>query len=275
MKQRVTEQEPIETIHLYVVREEAQPPRPSLLPIVLSMLLLLAVVATGVFSPSQQPEIRTTLRVPAVLMPLKTFTTTVSVIPTGVKTYPAMTAHGLLTITNGSILSEELPQGMILTGKDGVAVITDTSVYIPAGSATGYGVANVSAHAAITGKSGNIPALDIDSVEGTALYIRNLHPFAGGVDSYSVKFVTTQDRENALSQARATLLHQTRSELLARPCLEYVSGTTSLYVAWTCQVVTYCVPALLHVRVQQVQVIGSTVSLTITYVPRPQHLETK
>jgi hypothetical protein len=154
-------------------------------------------------------------------------------------------------------------------------VITDAAVFVPAGSAAGYGVASVSAHAARSGTSGNIATLDIDSVEGTALYIRNLHPFTGGAESYAVRVITAQDRENALSQARGTLFHQTLSGLLSRPCLEHVTGTTSLHIAWTCQFVTYTTPSLPQLRVLQAQVIGRIVFLTITYVPRPQHLETK
>src|SRR5436853_4713466 len=92
-----------ETIHLYVVREEK--PRPSLVPVLFSVVVLFLLMAIGVLFPYQQPEIRESLRVPAVLLPLKTFTTSVNVIPTGRKTHPATTAHGLLTITNGSILS--------------------------------------------------------------------------------------------------------------------------------------------------------------------------
>lgn len=247
----------------------------SLLPVLIFVFALSLFIALGVPLPYQQPEIRALIRVPAVLLPLKTLTTSVSVVPTGIKTYPATTAQGVLTITNGSILSEELPQGMILTGKDGREVTTDATVFVPAGSAAGYGVASVSAHAVSSGKSGNIPTLDIDSVEGTALYIRNLQPFTGGAESYSVRFITAQDRENALAQARVLLLQQTLSGLLSRRCLEHVVGTTSLRVAWTCQFVTHSLPALPHVRVQQVQVISKTVILIITYIPRPQHLETK
>src|SRR5438270_3621005 len=101
-----------ETIHLYVVREEE--PRPSLVPLIFSVFILTALVAIGVLFPYQQPEVRESLRVPAVLLPLKIFSTSVNVIPTGRKTYPAIVAHGVLTITNGSILSEELPKGMIV-----------------------------------------------------------------------------------------------------------------------------------------------------------------
>ncbi|MGH2495969.1 MAG: baseplate J/gp47 family protein [Ktedonobacteraceae bacterium] len=265
--------EPMETIHLYVVREGQE--RPSLLPVFISLIALSLLLAIGILTSYQQPEQRASIRVPAVLLPLTSFTTSVIVLPTGIKTYPATTAQGVLTVTNGSILSEELPKGMILTGKDGVAVVTDAAVFVPAGSAAGYGVASVSAHAATSGTSGNIPTLDIDSVEGTALYLRNLHPFTGGAASSTMKFITSQDRQNALAQARMALLRQTLSGLLSHPCLERVVGTTSLHVAWTCQFVTYTVPALPHVRMQQVQVIGRTVFLTITYLPRPQHLETK
>lgn len=265
--------EPLETIHLYVVREGQT--RPSLLLVLISIVALSLLLAIGILVPYEQPEQRASIRVPAALLPLTSFMTSVAVLPTGIKTYPATTARGVLTITNGSILAEEFPQGMIFTGKDGVEVMTDAAVFVPAGSAAGYGVAAVSAHAASSGTSGNIPALDIDSVEGTALYIRNLHPFTGGAESYAVRFITARDRENALAQARATLFHQTLSGLLYRPCLEHITGTTSLHITWTCQFVTYTTPSLPHVRVQQVQVIGRTVFLTITFVPRPQRLETK
>src|SRR5712692_6294950 len=129
---QAVDEEPIETIHLYVVREEE--PKPSLLPIILSVVALSLLVALGVLLPYQQPEIRKTIRVPAVLLPLKTFSTSVTITPTGEKTYPATTAHGTLTIYNGSILAQELPRGMILTGTDGVEVITDAAVLIPAGN---------------------------------------------------------------------------------------------------------------------------------------------
>ena len=54
-----------ETIHLYVVREEA--PKPQLFPIVFSVLALLVLVALAVVVPYQQPVTRAVIRVPAVL----------------------------------------------------------------------------------------------------------------------------------------------------------------------------------------------------------------
>src|SRR6266478_3984604 len=105
--------EPIETLHIYFERE--QPPRPSLLPIFLSSVALLALVATCVLSSSQQPVTRAVIRVPAVPLPMKTFTAQVAIVPTGIKTYPATTAHGILTITNGSIIGQVIPAGFTIS----------------------------------------------------------------------------------------------------------------------------------------------------------------
>src|SRR5258708_27709137 len=133
-----------ETIHLYVVREAA--PKPSLLPIFLSFVALSLVIAIGVLSPNQQPEQRASIRVPAVLLPIRTFTAVTPVIPTGVHTYPATTAHGILTITNGSVIAQTLPAGLILLSNTAVQVATDAAVFVPARSANGYGYATVETH---------------------------------------------------------------------------------------------------------------------------------
>src|SRR5207247_5230887 len=118
-----------------------------------------------------------TLRIPAHHLTMHILSATKPIIPTGVKTYAATTAHGTLTVTNGSVIAATLPKGIIFTGKSGVEVVTDEAVFVPAGSAAGYGYATVSAHAMVRGKSGNIPAYDINRVEGSRIYIRNLTPF--------------------------------------------------------------------------------------------------
>ncbi len=268
-----TEPEAVETIHVYVVREG--PKRPSLAPVIISIILFIGLFTVGILIPYQQPEQHALISVPAILLPLKSFKAPVSVIPTGRKTYPATTAQGTLTITNGSIISEELPKGMMFIGKDGAEVITDTSVFVPAGSAARYGVAYVSAHTAKEGAAGNIQALDINAVEGTALYIRNLDPFSGGADSYSVRFITSQDRETALSQARAILRPQAVTGLLQSPCQEIVTGIHTLSVTWTCQYVSYKVPDLPGVRVLHAQVRGNIVFLDIVDVAQPRRLMVK
>jgi hypothetical protein len=187
-----------ETIHVYVVRERE--PKPSVFPIVLSALSLIVLLAFCVLTPYQQPVTRAVIRVPAVLLPIRTFTATTAIIPTGVKVYPATTAHGVLTITNGSVIAQVIPAGFSVQN-----VVTDRAVYVPAGSANGYGYATVSAHTLISGHGGNLPPYSINSVIGSSVYIRNLSAFSGGKDAYSVKFITSNDRDAALSKVRDVL----------------------------------------------------------------------
>ena len=253
-----------ETIHVYVVREEV--PKPSLLPIFLSAFMLFLLVILCVFSSYQQPDIRKTIRVPAILLPVQSFTATAAIIPTGSKTYPATTAQGILTITNGSVIASEMPQGLIFTSSNGTEISTDSSIFVPAGSAGGYGYATVSAHALISGKQGNIPGYAINRVEGTSIYIRNLKPFTGGRDAYSVRIVTPLDRQNGLANARNFLLHRTMGKLLLNPCKEDSQATrAAIAVTWTCQFVTYSLPA--YMRVARVRVTGKYLFLDVVYRP--------
>jgi len=258
--------EPTQTLHIYLERE--QPPRPSLLPMFLSVLALSILIAIGVLSPNQQPEQRASLRVPAVPAALRTFTAQTPVIPTGSKTYPAITAHGVLTITNGSVISQTLPAGLIFISSSGISVMTDTAVFVPAGSANGYGIAYVSTHALLSGQQGNIPAYAINRVEGSSVYVRNLSAFTGGRNSYWVKFATAQDKQAALLHARGILL--SKSSGLHYPCTEHRSGaSTTMVVTWRCQYVTYHIPAFYHVT--GVKISGRNLVLVVWFVVRPVH----
>lgn len=253
-----------ETIHLYVVREEAS--LPQLFPIVLSLLALLVLAAFCTLVSYEQPVTRITLRVPAILLPLKTFSAQVAITPTGSKTYPATTAHGVLTITNGSIISQTIP-GRFTIGD----VTTDESVFVPAGSANGYGLATVPAHAISSGKSGNIPAYSIDQVIGSSIYIRNLTAFTGGRDAYSIKFITAKDRLTSLAKAHYLLTQESIG--LHSPCREYVSGRSNLQVKWVCQFVTYKIPTFLSVT--KVRLTGKDLLIECWFVERPRHIWVK
>ncbi len=262
------EDEPIETIHLYVVREGQK--RPSLIPVIISVLALSILIAFCALTPYRQPVIRAAIRIPAVLLPLKTLSAATPIIATGIKTYPATTAHGTLIITNGSVIAQQLPAGLIFTGTDGQGVATDAAVFVPAGSAAGYGVATVQAHATTSGKGGNIPALDIDSVEGTSLYIRNLRPFTGGQDAYSVKFVTPGDKQTALGSARETLAAQVNriKAILTNPCSESTAFGIMLRVAWVCRFVAY--PDLPGLHITGVKIEGKTLLVDFLFVAHPR-----
>jgi hypothetical protein len=231
-----------ETIHLYVVREEE--PKPSIYPIVLSALSLIALFAFCVLTPYRQPEVRAVIRVPAVLLPIRTFNMSLTIIPTGVKVYPATTAHGMLTVTNGSVISQELPLSVVFISNSGIGVKTDQKVYIPAGSAEGFGMSTVPAHLLTSGI--NLSTLSINQVIGTSLYIRNLAPFTGGKPAYKVKIVTEQDQQTTLIKARQQLAVMAVG--LHYPCQEdQFPDITKMVVTWRCQFISYSVPSYMHV----------------------------
>src|SRR5258707_13705578 len=115
---QTVDEEPLETIHLYVVREEAA--RPSLVPVILAVLTLSVLLVLCTLSPASQPEERRAIRIPAVFLLVKSFTTSVPIIPTGIQTYPATNAQGVLTLTNGSVVSQDLRQGPIFTSSGGL-----------------------------------------------------------------------------------------------------------------------------------------------------------
>src|SRR2546430_595790 len=128
----------IETIHLYVVKEQLKKSY-TVLPILCAFLCLVGIAVVTLYSAQHPYYEHERLIVPAQFLPLKVFKAEAPIIPTGVKTYPATTAQGTLTITNGSVVSQELPAGLIFTSDQGTEVATDSSVFVPAGSAAGFG----------------------------------------------------------------------------------------------------------------------------------------
>jgi hypothetical protein len=78
----------------------------------------------------------------------------------------AQIARGTITFYNGSFTSQNVPRGTQLTGKDGANVVTDNAVIIPPATSSTpptFGTVSVSAHAIFTGPMGNISARDINS----------------------------------------------------------------------------------------------------------------
>jgi hypothetical protein len=228
---------------------------------------VLALVALTVFIPYDVPLVKRTLTVAAIPSRTKTFTAAVAIMPTGKKVYPTLVAHGLLTITNGSIIAQVIPAGFTVG-----AVATDYAVFVPAGSATGYGYATVAAHALTPGKQGNIATDTVNYVEGSSVYIRNLSPFTGGRDAYSVKVVTAHDKAQAITKARAAVAGQVSG--LHYPCKErYVSHDHTISLRWRCQIITYNLPPYMHVVA--VKLYGNSLILTVQFVARPAYIWVK
>ncbi len=261
-----------ETIHLYVVREQAiQPTWLQWLPLAVSLLALSFLVCLCVLPPYRQQVARSTVRVPAVYLPPQHYTASAEIQATGIKTYQATVARGLLTITNGSVIAATLPAGMVVTASDGTEVVTLASVFVPSGNALGYGYARVAARAMTGGIKGNIAALAINAVFGDALYIRNLRAFTGGRDAYSVKVITAQDKQNATGEARAFLgqLVSGIKATLAYPCQETAEQQNSrVTLTWACQRVTFTIPPYMHITAWQI--VGGRVVVEVWFVARPR-----
>lgn len=259
----------METIHLYVVREQLKQPY-TLLPLLCALLCLSAIAAVTLYSAQHPSYEHQRLTVPAVALPPRTFTARVPIIPTGIKTYPAADAHGTLTISNGSVASQTFPSGLVFMSKSGVQVVTDQAVFVPAGSADGFGITTVPAHAMIYGKKGNILIREIDYVEGVNIYVRNLTPFIGGKDSYSVSYATIQDKQTAFITAR-NLLATATHDGLHYPCKEMWSGNfRTIAVTWRCQFVKYTVPAYMHVTAAHL--FGKNFLINVVFIPRSQRI---
>ena len=259
---------PMETLHIYL--EWEQPPHSSLLPIILSVFTLFALVVYCALTPYQQPVTRMTLRVPAVPLAVRTFTAQAAIVPTGVKTYPAATAHGLLTITNGSVIAQTLPASLIFVSSGGVSVITDRATYVPPGSADGYGITTASAHVLTAGI--NLATLSINQTIGASLYVRNLQPFTGGRPAYSIKVITEEDRQLAVNKTRNILAMLSAG--LHYPCSDVLNiGQETVSESWQCQFVTYHLPSYMHVTGIQIQ--GKNLIVAVWYVVRPGRIWVK
>ena len=131
----------------------------------------------------------------------------------------AVAAKGRLTFTNGAFSPYTVASGTVISASNGVSVVTDQSVTIPAsvpGGATGSN--SVSAHAVTSGTAGNLDQGSINkqccSTVGNII-VKNDAAFTGGVDAQTYPFVRQGDvnvvatpLENTASQQASTLFKQ-------------------------------------------------------------------
>jgi hypothetical protein len=253
------DEDKMETIHLYIVKE--QPKRPNTFVPLFCAFLCLVFLAADVWYSAEHPYYEhERLSIPAQYLPLKIFRAETPIIPTGIKTYPATYAHGWLTFSNGSIIGQSVPAGFIIDN-----VSTNYAVYVPPATPDSFGIARVAAHLLVAGT--NLSTMAINEVIGSSLFIRNLSPFTGGHPAYSVKFVTAQDKQSALTTARNILAMQING--YHYPCQEFYLQTASVNaVTWRCRFVTYKVPSYMHVT--QAKLLGRSFLVEVWFIPLPK-----
>lgn len=131
-------------------------------------------------------------------------------------------AHGVLTFYNTSTTSQTIQAGTVIFASDGVAVVNDDTIMLPAlDPSAGLGSTTDSAHTVNVGNGQNIPANAFNNQLccGGGIYVSNNEAFSGGQDAQTYTYVQQSDIDvvvQALSapltrQAAASLQEQVRS----------------------------------------------------------------
>jgi hypothetical protein len=220
--------------------------KPYWLLIPLSLILCLSFLGVSyllpLFSPSATvtviPVERTITTLAAIqvqgrsLAPL-TLMQSSSIAATGKRHQDATRAVGTITFYNGQFFRQTINAGTVLTGSDGVQIVTDQPAIIPTANPPYIGQVTVSAHAIHAGKRGNIQAEDInEQCCSPAVKAVNSEAFQGGQNARDVVVITRQDINTAvtsllvlLSQSEDAALQaqlQPHEQLITSSCTPHV-----------------------------------------------------
>ncbi len=260
---RVVDEEPMETLHLYVVPEDQLPPKRDYLAIfmvIFCFIVLISIIVISILAPSPDHEVSFSLVIQGYSLAPVTKTIKVTAIATGKQYIPATTATGTITFYNGAIYSQIIPFGTVLKGADGIKVVTDEQAVIPPAVQTTpptYGQVSVAAHALISGEGGNIQAGDINEACCVTSVIAQNTLFHGGRDAYTYTSLSDQDIKNTTAPLLPTLQSQTLSTLpnpqLNPTCTTVTTSTPSvgketvnavLRITETCKALSYTVSSV-------------------------------
>ncbi len=153
-------------------------------------------------------------------LPSLTLSQTRTAPATGKGHQDAQYARGTITFYNGLFTSQTVVAGTVLTGSDGVQVVTDQLAVIPAALATSpptYGQITVSTHAAGTGPQGNIRVRDINEACCLpSVLAQNRVAFQGGQNERDFTVVTRTDIDNIASSLASTLMQGEQAALASQ-----------------------------------------------------------
>ena len=176
----------------------------------LSITLTVTALSTG--TPEQARK-----QVAARLLEVGSPTQRQTVPTTGTGHAAALVGEGTLTFYNAAPYSQTVAAGTLLTGADGVEIVTAAPAVIPAGNPPIFGIATVPAHAAAIGPQGNIAPLDLNGLCCMAgISVKNTAAFHGGQYAYNYSMVTQQDIDQAAGPLLATLTPETQASLQAQ-----------------------------------------------------------
>lgn len=237
----------------------------TLLPMSSTVTMITPVAVTADAAPAVStapPEI------PGRVLPTITLTQMRTVKTTGIGTQIAQAAQGDITFYNAAPYAQTIAAGTLLTGADGVAVVTTQDAFLPAATLSTPpqdGQTTVPAHAVSNGPVGNIPAHAINGLCCQAdVVAQNVFPFHGGQLARTYPMVTTKDISHTVDMLTASLTQSVQAafasqvlptETLITPiaCMPQVNSThaageeaaqVTVTLSETCAGATYTTQAL-------------------------------
>jgi hypothetical protein len=135
---------------------------------------------------------------------------------TGTTRQAAQTAHGIITFYNGATYSQTIPAGTVLVGADNIQLVTNADAHLPAAVFPTFGQANVTAHAAILGTTGNVRAGDVYGACCRLNVSAVNSAFYGGQNARSYQSVTQQDINGVVTSIKTSLEQSVQAALLTQ-----------------------------------------------------------
>lgn len=150
------------------------------------------------------------------VLPRVSMTQVGTVQTTGTGHQSAQAAHGIITFYNAAPFAQPIVAGTLLTGTDGVQVVTDADILIPAGNFVTNGQMTVAAHAVVIGPIGNIRANDIYGACCRLNVFVVSSAFTGGQDARTFPMVAQRDLDTETATHKASLFESVTAALQAQ-----------------------------------------------------------
>jgi hypothetical protein len=110
--------------------------------------------------------------------------------------------------------AQTVAAGTVLTGADGVALVTDQAASLPAANLPDVGMTTVPAQAVQVGPQGNIAPLDLNGLCCVAgVSVKNTDAFVGGQNARDYPVVARQDAETVVGPESSTLTQAAQASL--------------------------------------------------------------
>jgi len=166
----------------------------------------LRIVTNGAADPNKN-------QVPGRVLPAITMSEQKTVPTTGTTRQAAQAAHGFVTFYNAAPYVQTVNAGTLITGADGIQVLTDQDAIIPAAIMPTEGQTTILGHAVTTGPTGNIRTGDLyGSCCRLNVFVTN-RAFHGGQDARTYQSVTPQDINSIVSSLKTSLMQSVQAAL--------------------------------------------------------------